>query len=85
MNLLALSLISVLVLISALVYYNKKNKYNQNPEVITELIKAGAKINDRANNGWTPLMHAAQSNQNPEVISELIKAGAKIDDRNDIG
>jgi ankyrin repeat protein len=51
--------------------------FNQNPQVITTLLKAGADINarDRYNN-MTPLMYAAWFNQNPEVITTLLNAGA---------
>ena len=52
---------------------------NQNPEVITTLLKAGADINAQDGGGATPLIWAAGHNKNPEVISELLKAGAAID------
>ena len=52
-------------------------KYNQNAEVITVLLKAGASV-DRKNKygGKTALMYAATSNMNPGVIAVLLKAGA---------
>ena len=49
---------------------------NQNPEVITTLLKAGAGLNDESTEVATPLMYAAR-NPNPEVVSVLLKAGAK--------
>jgi len=49
---------------------------NSNPEVITTLLKAGAKLDDRDTNGMTALMVAAHFNPNPEVITILINAGA---------
>ena len=50
---------------------------NQNPEVITTLLNAGANIKaeDRYNN-MIPLMYAAWFNKNPEVITTLLNAGA---------
>jgi len=52
---------------------------NKNPEVITTLLRAGAKIDDRDDNGFTPLMWAAMPffNDNPAVIiTTLLNAGA---------
>ena len=49
---------------------------NSNPEVITELIKAKADVNEKNKDGWTALMFAARDNSNLEIIKELIKAGA---------
>lgn len=58
--------------------------WNDNPDVITTLVKAGAKLDDRnnkdgANKGMTPLMYAAELCRNPEVIKALAIAGAEID------
>ena len=43
--------------------------------MIKVLLGAGANVNTRDANGFTPLMHAAENNQNPEVIKVLIDAG----------
>ncbi len=51
--------------------------FNQNPGVISVLLKAGAKPNDLARGDVTPLMYAAM-NRNPRVISALVKAGANV-------
>jgi ankyrin repeat protein len=51
-------------------------EYNENPAVITTLLNAGAKLDDRDKNGMTPLMHAAWINMNPDVITTLLNAGA---------
>lgn len=51
---------------------------NTTPETIESLIKAGANVNVKANDGWTPLMSAAKNYFNPEVVKFLIKAGADI-------
>ncbi|MGO8693737.1 MAG: ankyrin repeat domain-containing protein [Rectinemataceae bacterium] len=56
-------------------------RYNQNPEVLNVLLKAGAKVDARADDGSTPLMCAALINANPEVISALLKAGADVNAR----
>jgi ankyrin repeat protein len=61
-------------------------RFNPNPEVITVLLKAGAKIEAHdPGNGSTPLMHAAYNNPNPEVITTLLKAGANIEARDFFG
>jgi len=60
-------------------------KFNKNPDVITTLLKAGAKIDERDKYGETPLMYAAEHQENPDVISTLLNAGAKIDERDDSG
>ncbi|MDD7200678.1 MAG: ankyrin repeat domain-containing protein [Sphaerochaetaceae bacterium] len=49
------------------------------PEVVKELLDAGAFVNQTDRSGATPLMYAARYNQNPEVLSTLIAAGADID------
>ena len=59
--------------------------YNQDPEVITVLLQAGASINAQNKYGETPLVVAAGYNQNPAVIAVLLKAGADINARNEIG
>jgi len=58
---------------------------NQNPEVITILLKAGADVNMKDANGCTPLLWAAWGNQNPEVITVLLKAGADAKAKNNQG
>jgi len=61
-------------------------EYNENPAVITVLMNAGAKLDDRAEfSGRTPLMLAASFNKNPDVIRTLLNAGAKMDDRDEYG
>ncbi|MGA2380526.1 MAG: ankyrin repeat domain-containing protein [Spirochaetia bacterium] len=53
--------------------------YNNDPAVITTLLKAGADIDARdLHYGATALMWAANNNQNPEVVATLLKAGADI-------
>jgi hypothetical protein len=50
--------------------------------VISELLKAGAKIgDDSVTHQPTPLMYAASSNPNPSIISVLLKGGAKVGSR----
>ena len=43
------------------------------------LISAGADVNSRALDGWTPLHSAAAHSREPDVIAALIAAGADID------
>jgi len=54
-------------------------------EEVNNAIKAGADVNARDKNGWTPLMYAAWKNQNPEVIKVLLEAGADVNARNKYG
>ena len=50
---------------------------NENSDVITTLLNAGAKLDDRDELfGRTALMWAAKYNENPEVITTLLNAGA---------
>ncbi len=42
---------------------------NPNPEVLSVLLREGAK---------TPLMHAAEGNPTPEIISLLLLPGASV-------
>lgn len=49
---------------------------NQNPEVITTLLKARKGIEARNDNGVTSLMVAAGSNKKIVVITTLLNAGA---------
>ncbi|MGA2612124.1 MAG: ankyrin repeat domain-containing protein [Spirochaetia bacterium] len=59
---------------------------NQNPLVITTLLKAGADINARDTAfGGTALVWAAGWNQNPEVITVLLAAGADINAMDNYG
>jgi ankyrin repeat protein len=53
-------------------------EYNQNPEVITTLLKAGADLEAQDKTGMTALMYAAAANPIPEVITVLLKAGADV-------
>jgi ankyrin repeat protein len=58
---------------------------NTNPEVLTTLLKAGAEVNARKQNGGTALIVAAQYNTNPEVLSVLLKAGADAEAKDNSG
>jgi len=49
-------------------------RHSSNPEVLSALINAGAKVNV----GNQPILMAARYNPNPEVISVLITAGANV-------
>jgi len=60
--------------------------YNQNPQVITVLLGAGADIEARDKfNSMTPLMYAAWVNKNPEMVTVLLNAGANAKARSLVG
>ena len=54
--------------------------FNNNPNTIKALIRAGADVNSVNSRGWTPLMSALanDANSNPQIIKILIEAGADI-------
>ena len=57
---------------------------NHDPQVITILLKAGADINHKNNDGKTAVLLAAEYN-NIEVIKTLIEAGADLDEKDNDG
>ena len=58
--------------------------YNSNPEVISILLKAGAKVDFYDSSHVSPLMVAASNNQ-VSVITILFKAGGKVIDKDSDG
>ena len=42
------------------------------------MLKAGADVNAKDNNGTTALIKAARSSSNPSVVDILLKAGADV-------
>ena len=55
---------------------------NSTPKMIQTLIKFGADVNAKGNDGMTALMWAAHGNKNPEIIKTLLIAGADINANN---
>ncbi len=49
-----------------------------NPEIIIELVRAGANLEDKATRGWTPVSFAAARNPSPAIINVLFDLGADI-------
>ena len=58
--------------------------FSTTPAIVTALVKAGADVNARAENGWTPL-HAAGTSKTPAIVTALVKAGADVNARNENG
>ncbi|MBC6412392.1 MAG: ankyrin repeat domain-containing protein, partial [Hyphomonadaceae bacterium] len=50
-------------------------------ETVTALVRAGAEVNARDENGWTPL-HRAARRGNPKTVAALVRAGADVKARN---
>ncbi|MGA1203859.1 MAG: ankyrin repeat domain-containing protein, partial [Planctomycetota bacterium] len=48
---------------------------------VRSLVEAGAAIDARDNDGWTPLMLAAANSTTPEIVQLLLDKGAAIDAR----
>ena len=61
--------------------------FNNNPNTIKALIRAGADVNAANSRGWTPLMSALanDANSNPHIIKILIEAGADINAKSNTG
>jgi len=65
---------------------NLAARYNKNPEIITALIKASARVNVKSKLlGRTALHFAAEYNENPAVIATLTEAGAKVNTKGWLG
>jgi ankyrin repeat protein len=55
------------------------DEYEVNTEVVRALIKAGADVNAKDNDGFTPLIWgAAKNGKGAEIVAVLIQAGADI-------
>ncbi len=52
---------------------------------ISRCLKAGADVNARTKNGFTPLHRAAEHSTTPAVVTVLVKAGADVNARTKIG
>jgi ankyrin repeat protein len=62
-------------------------QWNENPEVFTILVKAGADIEAQVSyaGGGTALVWAAKDTDNPDVITTLLKAGANAKAKDHMG
>jgi ankyrin repeat protein len=60
--------------------------HNPSAEVLSVLLKAGAELEARVENGgWTPLMFAAMANESEQVLLALLQAGADAKARDQEG
>jgi ankyrin repeat protein len=53
-------------------------QYDSYEKVFKELLKAGALVNVKANDGTTALMLACENTDTPSIVSLIIDAGADI-------
>ena len=51
---------------------------------IENLLKSGADVNLKDNDGWTALMYAVRYQQNVSTVKSLINAGANIKEKNEL-
>src|SRR5207249_8951518 len=58
--------------------------FNGRKEVTELLIRNRADVNERDNDGWTPL-HKTASGNHPDVAEVLLKNKAEVDARNNVG
>ena len=54
-------------------------RYQNDPDMITVLVKSGFNVNQENENLFTPLHLAAQYNENPKIVKALVKKGARVD------
>ena len=52
---------------------------------VRSLVEAGAAVDARSNNGWTPLMLAAANSTTPEIVQLLLDKGANALLKNEAG
>lgn len=58
---------------------------NGNDWEIENLIKSGANVNLKDEDGWTALMYAVRYQQNIAIVKSLINAGAEVKEKNTYG
>ena len=87
-----LCVVAVMVLVCASAAFGDVNnelfvaamEENTTPQMIKDLIKSGANVNAKTDNGETALMWAVR-HRNAEVVKALIEAGADINAKNNKG
>ena len=57
--------------------------YNNQLEVVKELLKTNADISTRMNDGWTALLLASEQGH-VEIVQELLRNNADINEKNDV-
>ena len=76
-------LAAFLLLLSSLTWAQDLFDPNLTPEGVRAALDAGADLEARHKDGWTPLLYAARHNSNPEVVQVLLDAGAALEARDE--
>ena len=74
-----------LLLLCSLTWAQDLFDRNLTPEGVLAALDAGAEVDARDADSWTPLMVAAVANDNPEVLQVLLEAGADVEARDKWG
>jgi ankyrin repeat protein len=80
----------LMISVSAVLFFRGEKNFSAlcedgTAERIEDAVASGANIDERGDDGWTPLMIAASYNRRPEAIKAIVSAGADVNARDDGG